>query len=516
MNRQMKTIAAISMTAAVVVLGCRSMLDNSGSSSDDFLASGQTRSAFFQAIQVDPRAEDSAGPQFVATGDFNNDGLTDLASAWNESQPIQVHLQERDDDGNIVFATLPVGGTTPIALASGLKVADIDQDGFDDIVVLVKDTGLLAHCDQSREDCDVTDNGGIIDGALDGGVVIFFNPQDVLGSPWEGIMLTQSNLAGTDEGGLPETGGYSGLDVGEIDGINGPDIVVALNSAEGEPPNIDPPPNSISFFPNPGGGTARNAEGWSRVIIHADNPSVSACRITDVDGDGDNDVIATYPDARNANLRWLPNPISLGADGNVYDYWPAHAPIGQVATEANAIDLGDIDGDGNTDVLVRSTEGKVIQWFRKPDSPSQTYIRNPWQVYSMAEFSDRAPGAIALGDLTGDGQLDAAIAAEGAVAWFTPYQTATLGVFDFWRENLIIDDDAGDDTSSSTGTNGLLSLITDPNALNEPLTGTLINTLIIADIDGDGANDIVGTLDRHTLSGLSNDALVLFRNTSND
>jgi len=32
------------------------------------------------------------------------------------------------------------------------------------------------------------------------------------------------------------------------------------------------------------------------------------------------------------------------------------------------------------------------------------------------------------------------------------------------------------------------------------------------DVDGDGKNDIIATLDRGALSGLSNDALVLFHN----
>lgn len=46
-----------------------------------------------------------------------------------------------------------------------------------------------------------------------------------------------------------------------------------------------------------------------------------------------------------------------------------------------------------------------------------------------------------------------------------------------------------------------------------PVGGTLVNTMQIFDGDGDSRNDIVGTLDRNALSGLSNDALVLFLNT---
>jgi hypothetical protein len=438
---------------------------------------------------------------------------------------VQIHIQQRATTGDVVFATLPVGGTTPISRTAGLEVADLDQDGFDDIVILVKDTGLIAQCDQSREDCDVTgENGGYLPDALSGVIVVFFNPHDVYTSPWLGVPLPQSLLAGTAEGDLPEEGGYSSLAVGEIDGVNGPDIVVTLNSAEGDPLTSEIPPNTVNFYPNPGGATARNGEGWSRLLIHGDLPLVSDCVVTDVDGDGDNDIIVTYPTAKNTNVRWLPNPLSLGAEGNVYEYWPQFAPIGHVATEANVIELGDIDGDGNEDVMVRSSTGKVIQWFKKPDSPSQTFIRNPWQVYTIAEFAEREPGAIALGDLTGDGRLDAAIAAEGALAWFTSYASDSKSVFNLWREQVIIDDSpnsTGSSTTSGGGTgaatqqtdpNATQQVQTDPNASAAATGGTLINTLIIVDVDGDGYNDIVATLDRNTLSGLSNDALVLFLN----
>ncbi len=42
---------------------------------------------------------------------------------------------------------------------------------------------------------------------------------------------------------------------------------------------------------------------------------------------------------------------------------------------------------------------------------------------------------------------------------------------------------------------------------------TSINSIRVVDLDGDGANDLVATFDRNGLSGLTNDALVWFRNT---
>ena len=42
---------------------------------------------------------------------------------------------------------------------------------------------------------------------------------------------------------------------------------------------------------------------------------------------------------------------------------------------------------------------------------------------------------------------------------------------------------------------------------------TFINSILVVDLDDDGPNDILATFDRTGLSGLSNDALVWFRNT---
>jgi hypothetical protein len=59
----------------------------------------------------------------------------------------------------------------------------------------------------------------------------------------------------------------------------------------------------------------------------------------------------------------------------------------------------------------------------------------------------------------------------------------------------------------------LLAQLADPNAqVEEVVTETFINSATIVDMDGDGDNDIVATLDRNGLSGLTNDVLVWFRN----
>jgi hypothetical protein len=89
--------------------------------------------------------------------------------------------------------------------------------------------------------------------------------------------------------------------------------------------------------------------------------------------------------------------------------------------------------------------------------------------------------------------------------WFD--STGAETVYDQWREALIVDDVAPGVPDDSPAT-------TDPNVEPEEIAGgTFMNSILTVDLDGDGAQDLVVTLDRSGLSGLTNDALVWFRNT---
>jgi hypothetical protein len=169
--------------------------------------------------------------------------------------------------------------------------------------------------------------------------------------------------------------------------------------------------------------------------------------------------------------------------------------VAQVATGADIVRVAEIDGDGNVDVVVRSSAGRVLQWMKGPSTPTTAPIRSiPWQVYTITEFADRIPAAIAIGDTNGDGLREVVASADGGLALFDPRSSA--GVFNQWSESLIVDE-------RSTGTG---------SALGDVSASTIINSILIVDLDGDGANDIVATFDRNEFSGLTNDALVWFRN----
>ena len=116
----------------------------------------------------------------------------------------------------------------------------------------------------------------------------------------------------------------------------------------------------------------------------------------------------------------------------------------------------------------------------------------PDRLYTIIELTGREPRGIGVGDINFDGQLEILIAAEGSVFWLDSSTADT--VFDEWSPNLIVDDAQLD------------------SSLFAPEGPAFINDLLVLDIDCDGTNDVIATVDRRALSGLSTDVVVWFRN----
>ncbi len=498
----LKLVTVSAAVAAVGFLGCRGNFGvvpsgGGGSNVVDFLTTGRTAS-FFQAIQVDPQSEDSAGPQFVAAADLDSDGRMDLVSAWNESQPIQIHLQRRTATGAMRFESVILAGNIPIVSVSGLAVADFDGDGAPDIAVMAK---------QTLESGSACLDSEVPSGAdLSGLIVLFLGPADPAqveqALAWKETPIETSRLAGVGEDGTPEIGGFTGMVVGDMDEDGDMDVAAAWNSTCGGEEGT----HGVLLFTNQGFGAVRDGT-WGATRIADEVPIgtvIKSVALGDVDSDGDLDVVATYPDSGSLNVRWYRNPtIDIPDDQHISDGLWQVGVVGQIATMADTVITGDVDRDGSLDVIVRSTIGNVVVWFKGPgfEATSAPLPNIPWRAYTLAEFKERTPQAMAFGDVNRDGLPELVASAGGGVLWLDARGAAT--VYDQWTERLIIDDEPGAGPAT-----------TDPSVLpGEVAGGTSINTVLIVDLDGDGANDILATFDRSGLSGLSNDALVWFRNT---
>lgn len=527
-NRLLAALTVFGLASTGGFVGCRGQYGatpiGGGGSTTDFLTTGRTAS-FFQAIQIDPRSEDTAGPQFVTAADIDSDGLLDLVSAWNQSQPVQIHFQRRDAAGTISFETITLAGNIPVVRVAGLAVSDLDQDGAPDVVVLIKETG---------EEGSTCLDTSLSAGAYDGLIIVYFGPVDpadtVHALAWNETPIESSRLAGLRIGpaGPPEEEGFTSMALADVEGDGDTDIVIAWN----DPCNPGDP--KVLIFTNGGFGPVRDGP-WPVFVVPdpfpkgpkvSDEPGLFPIRIKDValgdvDNDGDLDVIATFPDAVGMNIRWYRNPaIDIPDDYHFSGTVWRVGTVGQISPKqeqfpgpfpdlggADVIRVADIDRDGLLDVVVRSTGGRVIQWLKGAGFQATTDpVRNiPWRVYTMAEFNERIPAGLAVADLNFDGTPEVITSAAGGLLFFD--SQAAPSVYDQWIETLIIDDEPPGNPGSSPAT-------TDPNvAPSEVADTTFINSILVVDLDGDGANDVVATFDRSGLSGLSNDALVWFRNT---
>ena len=555
---------------------------------------GEETRSFFTAFQIDPTAEDTAGPKFVVAGYVDDpnapegERTLDLVTGWNQSQPVQIHFQQRNADGTISFRTVVLAGTSPVAVIAGVELGHINADEFLDVVVLVKAAGAGTFCPPKVPGGDPTEIS-----LLEGVILVYFNPGDGIdpetgepmyfnGDRWrqlvnaptrgpgfvnglildaEGDQWIHNQYPGNEEVSFdesktqPEWSGFTSLVVVDLDEDGFDDVLVALNPGECETLGQNPPVNTIDLWVNPGfrnGEDPEFAEFWGTrhpdgnwpdgrtrrvpVTLLAAVAQVKDIAVYDVDGDDDIDVVATFPNAISNNISWARNPlytvsrelefpgdfdavvagtlldrIDPGAPRFNATRWEVR-PIGQLDSGADTLALGDIDNDGFTDVVVRSTAGQLVQWFRRPNAqtiqpefppfdPTPDRFNFPWNVFTLTEFDEQAPEGMAVGDFTGDGQVELAIAAEGAVFWYDGTLSET--VFDAWAPNTIIQDSPADAADLTPGAGVGVSAVD---------VSTSINDILIVDLDEDGRLDIVATLDRRSGSGLSDDRIVWYRN----
>jgi hypothetical protein len=187
------------------------------------------------------------------------------------------------------------------------------------------------------------------------------------------------------------------------------------------------------------------APDWNEIILddHPKDGTYIHSECFDVDGDGDLDYIgARYNPGL---IVWLEQPSD-----SVGGRWQRRI-VDDSVHGIHGLITGDVDGDGNTDLLATSAQPKPpypesLAWFRVPKNPRGA---DRWKPSIFAKQD--APGLthyLGVGDVNGDGRLDAATGAKGGPQatsqgeWFAWWQApATPDVP--WTKQMISDDEPG-------------------------------------------------------------------------
>lgn len=212
-------------------------------------------------------------------------------------------------------------------------------------------------------------------------------------------------------------------------------------------------------------------------------------KLYDIDSDGDKDIVLsqffdhTYdtlpPAALNPSLVWLENIAKPAAANNFAGEWRYHV-IDNTIGLGYHMEFADIDHDGRDELVVdnhnndgdprwQDENGNVIvppgiYWFEIPNDPAAV---SQWEKHVISEnfgvtlyygnpASQGVPGIFNVGDINNDGLLDIAVPGDGNSKLYAFIQQAD-GSF---REDIV--DEA-----------------------------KMFGMAIVADIDGDGLNEIV-------------------------
>ncbi len=475
--------------------------------------------------------------QSAAVGDFNGDGKLDVVSMENGGGIFELDVALGNGDGTfgtalqpVVQNTFSIGQQNPYAIAVG----DFNGDGMLDVAVW----GTSATLQNNTINIFLGNGNGTFNWSgtyqapnsanySPGSNSLFvadFNGDGVLDlaalTPYNGVFI----FWGTGTGVFQPAVGYStvdpnypsnttavGMAVGDLNGDGKIDIAVTESSG-------------MAVLLNNGNGTFGAATYYGSGI--APFQSQKGIAIGDVNGDKKNDiVIADY----------YGNVVLYLNQGS------GKFAVPSVVTKLGVsfpwlVSIADINADKKMDVVLTDCWGEVWTFYGKGNG---TFTAGP--IYPV-QYWDTAPSNVILADFNGDGALDIFKAGDhywkGQVALgrgdgtFQTNQAYGWGVTGFGH-NLVTADFNGDgfpdvafswahSTSSVPefgvmlgSSHGALAAPTYVTYLTSACSGSYPEWIATGDVSGDGKADIVGTIQNYSGTGCPMNEVAVFTGLGN-
>lgn len=322
------------------------------------------------------------GPRQVTTGDFNHDGIQDLATANVDSSSVSILL----GDGDGTFTTAPVPNYTVGMQPADIVAADFNGDGRQDLatagfgvntvsVLLGNGNGTFI---AGTPLATGTNPWGIAAGDFNSDAIVDLA---VTNSTAGTVSVFRGTVGGFVLSSTPATNGASpvGVAVGDFDGDGDEDLVTANRSGA-----------SISVLIGNGSG------GFAGGVPYAAGPSPYRVSVAEINGDSVQDLAVATSTGLMA-LRGNPNGtfVTPGA--------------ATVVGQSEGLAVGDINADGLHDLLVSDRTAATLSVL--PGVGTGIFAATtPLEAGQLGSIG------VTVGDFDADGNQDAATANRGSAS----------------------------------------------------------------------------------------------------